>query len=504
MEAGSGETSSHLSSGRLVVRSTCWNLAGQSASILLAIFVIPLLVNGLGTDRFGVLTLIWTVISFSSLFDLGLGQALTKLVAEKLGNGEDQEVPSLVWTCLFLMLLLGIGGALMVGLLSPWLVHKILSIPASLRTEALQAFYLLALSIPIVMSTAGLWGFLGAQQRFDLVNASRIPIAFLTYLGPLSVLFFSQSLFPIVAVLVVGRLIAWAVILLNCFRVMPALRDEMSFQPRHVRSLMSFGGWLTVSIIISPFMVYLDRFLIGALISTAAVAYYVTPFEVMTKLLFIPGALGGVLLPIFAVNIVRDNHRAGLFFSLGTKCVFWVMFTIILPTVTLAYEILYLWLGDEFARHSDRVLQWLGVGVLINALGQFPFTLLLGAGRPDLGAKLHLIELPFYLILVLVMIHLYGIEGAAVAWVARVAVDTLALFGLAQRFLRADASILGHMVLMMAVALLTLVIAMIPMGAALKWLFLSLALLMTSVAMWVLIFVEEERTLLKSWLKVGQ
>src|SRR5437773_8518685 len=83
----------HLRSGRLLARNTVWNLLGNGAPMLVAVFCIPILIKGLGTDRFGVLTLAWALIGYASLFDLGLGRALTQLVARKLGAGEEHDVP---------------------------------------------------------------------------------------------------------------------------------------------------------------------------------------------------------------------------------------------------------------------------------------------------------------------------------------------------------------------------------------------------------------------------
>ena len=44
---------------------------------------VPPLVRLLGVDRFGVLALAWIIVGYFSLFDLGMGRALTKLVADK-------------------------------------------------------------------------------------------------------------------------------------------------------------------------------------------------------------------------------------------------------------------------------------------------------------------------------------------------------------------------------------------------------------------------------------
>src|SRR5690242_266992 len=112
----------HLTSGNLLARNTVWNLLGSVAPMLVAIFCMPMLSRWLSTERFAVLTLTWTVIGYAGLFDLCLGQALTQLVASKLGAGEEHEVPTLVWTSLLLMALLGLLGAGVVIALSPWLI----------------------------------------------------------------------------------------------------------------------------------------------------------------------------------------------------------------------------------------------------------------------------------------------------------------------------------------------------------------------------------------------
>src|SRR5260370_7555083 len=100
---------------------------------------------------------------------------MTQLVAKKLGAGEESEIPSLAWTSLLLMLLLGLVGAAVAVLASPWLVHRVLHIPGALQVEALGSFYLLGLSIPVVINTSALRGLLQPYHRFPLFNALRLP-----------------------------------------------------------------------------------------------------------------------------------------------------------------------------------------------------------------------------------------------------------------------------------------------------------------------------------------
>lgn len=481
-----------LTSGRLLARNTLWNLLGQGAPLLVAAVAIPILIHSLGTDRFGVLTLAWVIIGYFSLFDLGLGRALTQLVAQRLGAEAHEGTPALVWTALLLMFGLGCVGAVILAALSPWLVSSVLKIPQGLQGESLDAFLVLAASIPIVISTTGLRGVLEAQQRFGLSNAVRIPSGFFTYLGPVLVLPFSRSLFWVIAVLMAGRIVSGLVYLVLCIRVMPTLR-QIALDRSTVMPLFRFGGWMTVSNVVGPLMVYLDRFLIGVVISIAAVAYYATPYEMVTKLLVIPGAIAGVLFPAFSTSFVTDRARSALLLVRGVKYLFLVLFPCVLVIVALAHPGLTAWLGADFASHSTRVLQWLAAGVFFNSLAQIPFALVQGAGRPDLTAKLHLIELPLYLALLWFALAAFGIEGAAMAWTARAALDMLVLFLLAFRLIPTQQESIRRMVLALGASIVVFAIAGLTNQLPLQLGWLFVALLGFALVGWFRILSPEER-----------
>ena len=486
--------------GRLLARNVVWNLIGSGAPMLVAVFCIPVLARGLGTERFGVLALAWALIGYASLFDLGLGRALTQLVAKKIGTGEENEIPVLVWTSLILMLLVGFIGVLVAFVLSPWLVHRVLNVPSSLQRETLDSFYLLGLSIPVVISTAGLRGLLEAHQRFGLVNALRIPMGVFTFVGPVLVLPFSNSLFPVVAVLVGGRLIVWAAHLLLCLRVAPELRHRIAWHRPAVGPLLRFGGWITVSNVVGPLMVTFDRFLIGALLSISAVAYYATPYEVVTKLWLIPGALVGVMFPAFSAGSIRDRNRMAVLFGRSVKCIFLVLFPVVLLIVVLAQDGLRLWLGVEFAHNSMHVLQWLAVGVLVNSLAIVAAALVQGVGKPDLTAKLHLIELPAYMAVLWWLTKMHGIEGAAIAWTARAAFDALFLFIMAKQFVPARSLFGPKTIAVAALASVTLALATVPQGLVLKGVFLLLTISAFSFIAWFAVLSPEERHLAQGYL----
>jgi O-antigen/teichoic acid export membrane protein len=489
----------HLTSGRLLARNTIWNLAGNGAPLIVAVFSIPILIHTLGKDRFGVLALAWALIGYASLFDIGLGRALTQAVAKKLGAREEHEIPRVVWTSLLLMLGLGLIGAAAIIAVSPWLVHRLLKVPEALQGETLRSFHLLAISVPTVITTAGLRGLLEAHQRFDLSTYLRIPMGVFTFAGPLAALPFSYSLAPVVGILVAGRFAGCAAFFWLCLRVAPELRRRIAWHGPSAGRLLRFGGWMTVTNVVGPLMVTVDRFVIGAMLSLGAVTYYATPYDVVTRLLLIPAAVVGVMFPAFTASFASDKSRAALLYGRSVKYVLLALFPIVLLIIVLAENGLTLWLGADFARHSTRVVQCLAVGVLANSLALLPFSFVQGIGRPDLTAKLHLFELPAYFGLLLWLIRAAGIDGAAIAWAIRSVLDGAALFIMAGRFLPTGTRVRSSTKLLLAAAPATLLLATLPNDLVLKAGFLLAAILAFVLATWFLILTPEERSLAQDY-----
>ena len=482
--------------GRLA-RNAAWNLAGQVVPMLVAVLAIPVLIRGLGEDRFGILTLAWLAVGYFSLFDLGLGRALTQVVATMLGAGRESEIPVVVWTALGLMLALGLVGAATAAALAPWLMHAALKVPPGLQAEGWRAFALLAVSIPLVTVAAGLRGILEAQQRFEAVNLVGAVVGAFMYAGPLLVLPYSNSLVPTVAVLLLGRSLQGLIYLKLCLEMMPTLRRGVVTRVSAVRPLLRLGGWMTVSNVVGPLMVSLDRFLIGGVLAVGLVTYYAAPYEVVTKLWIIPGALIRVLFPAFAACHRGDPRQAAELFDVGVRAVFLALLPLILPLVILAGDGLTLWLGADFGARSTRVLQWLAVGVFVNSMGQIAFSLVQGFGRPDLTARLHLAELPIYLVVAWVLIHRLGIEGAAIAWTLRVLADAVLLFALVRRLLPEEPVAARGLRYVAAAALPALGLAVLPTGLAARGLILALVLGALVPVVWLGVLSAGERGLVR-------
>lgn len=406
--------------------------------MLVAFFAIPVLIGMLGTARFGVLALAWSVMGYFGLFDFGLGRATTRFVAEYRARGEDEALPELVWSSVVFHVVLGLLGGAVLGALTPWLTGSILKVPAPLLPETRLAFYLLALSVPLVVTTAALRGVLEAMQRFDLTNAIRVPAGTINYLGPLPVLLFVDSLAAVVGFLVVSRGVVLLAHLLLCLRTLPVLSRGFRFSAARMKPLVGFGGWLTISNFITPTVSSLDRFMLGALVALSAVTVYVIPYEVITKLTIFSASLLAVLFPAFSVLAIERPWDLRRLYARATRYLLVLVAPMIGVLLASAEDLLSLWIGGELAQSSAPVARWLAVGVLLNVLAQAPYTALQGIGRADVPAKLQLAQIPFYALALFYLAGSLGAVGVAMAWASRAAVEAALFFFAANRLLPAS------------------------------------------------------------------
>ena len=456
-----------LTQSPVLAKNTVFNLLGYGFPLIVALYCIPKIVAGLGTDRFGILTLAWVLIGYFGLLDLGLGRALTQVVAEKLGTDQTNEIPATIWTALLGMLMFSISLSIILFFSSKYLVHRFLNVPPDIVEETVGAFHWVAISVPVVIVSVGLRGILEAYQRFDLVNAVRIPLGVFSFAAPLAVIPFTVNLQWVIIVLFFGRLFATGCQFLFCRRIIPGLIAHFSIDTKGFWILMRFGGWMTVTNIINPLLVYVDRFFIASLLTTSAVTYYATPSEMIMKIALFSGALMSVLFPAISSSFKVDRPHSAFLLERGLIYVFLIIFPLVVILFSFTPEILTIWLDEEFMRNSSVVARILLAGVLFYCLGQIVYAFVLGAGRPDLTGKLHLIELPLYIFFVILGIYWAGIVGAAIIWALRFIGDTTCMLLMARRMLGNQTFKIRAVIVAVFMSLLAM--CMLAMPVPLQW-----------------------------------
>jgi O-antigen/teichoic acid export membrane protein len=420
--------------GRLprLLANTGWNLTGQLVPLLVGLAVLPALIRALGLDRYGFLTLVWVLVGYASVFDFGIGRVLVRVVALRLARGDEAGAHHMARVGMTFLGLFGVLVGALFALGSGWLVANVVKIPPELQEEALNAMWLLAASIPFVMITTGYAGVLSAYQQFRGQNLLRATMGVASYLGPLLVALWLNRLDALVAFILVMRATAtvahaWLA-RRNChYAFRPLLPDAPS-----TNELFALGGWVSVSNVVGPILSYLDRLLLGALVPVRMVAFYATPFDLVSRASILPYSMMSALFPT-AAAVEPGSEAARRLMLNSMRQLYVLMLPVVFLLIVAARPGLHAWLGEEFAERGTLVMQLLAVGVFLNTLAQSPATLIQAAGQPRVMALLHLAELPVFVVLLYAFTVQWGIVGTAAAACLRSSADALAVLLLAAR-----------------------------------------------------------------------
>jgi O-antigen/teichoic acid export membrane protein len=424
-----------LTSGSLLARNATLNLATEGWVFLVLLFAMPKLVSFLGDTKFGLFSLAWVVIGYLAFLDVGVNRAATKFVSEHLAEQDHESTRLIVRTAVTANLALGLVGGLAVILLSPYLIHSVFKVSAELQGQARLTFYSVGLAVPVLLVHGVFRAVLSSYQRFGWINAVNA-LATTAQWGAATLLAWKgHGVAIIVFLTVVVRILASATYAAMLFRLLPDLQLFRAHGLHGLPRLVRFGSWVTVSQLVSPLLVYLDRVLIASFISLAAVTLYTVPYEVMARLRIIPSSLANTLYPAFSERGM-EGQQAQLqrLYQVSLRYLLMLILPGILYLIVFGTDLLSLWMGAQFAHQTSAVLQILAVGVLSNALAYVPYNTLQALGRPDLTGKFHLLELPLYVLLCVTLIPLWGIAGAALTSTIRFGLDAALLFWAAQRY----------------------------------------------------------------------
>ena len=416
-----------------VGRNSLLNLAGLAIPLAAAAVVLPVLTHALGPARFGLLGVSWAFLEYLTLFDVGLGRATVRYVADSIARGT-RDVSQITAVSLSVQLLIGCCAAIALIGFAPTLARHVFRVDPGLVNEASRLFVVVALNLPVVLALTTFRGVLEGAQHFKLSNAIKIPASAGSIIIPAILARMGRSLPEMLMWVLAWRALATLVTLFAIRHVMPDFRVEPPRDWRRLRSLISFGGWVAVSGVISPMLIYFDRFALGARSGLTAVGYYTAPYEGITRLLMIPNSLITALFPLLTgLGVVAAAGRIDRLFASSMRALLIMMSIPAAVALIFAPVILRVWMGPEYAAQGEMALRILSVGVLVNAVAHIPYTFLEAAGRPDVPAKLHMIELVIHVPFAWYLVGAYGINGAAAAWTARVTLDTTLMLLAANR-----------------------------------------------------------------------
>lgn len=407
-----------------------WNICGLVIPLFVAALTVPSLLENLGNEKFGLLALAWGLIGYAGAFDLGLGRALTQMVASMIGERRLTYIPDTLATANLITLFSGLFAGSMIALFAVLGGASVLQTQNTSESEVMIAILLLSVALPAQAMSSTYKGLNEAFMNFKGISLLRAFLGIIHFIGPYAVSSFTTQLPWLVSTLVLSRLVSLVIyrfLALRCLRRENETKETGRYSFDIANKLFLFGGWVTVSSVLSPLMSQSDRFFIAALISASAVSTYILPYEIVVQSLVFVGAISSVIFPKLSQLIKEKPADWNIYFRSWLKFVTVLMGTICLLLAFCLPWLLGHWLGDKLNPQSITIGRILCLGVFASSIGAMYYAVIHAKGRADITAKLHIIQVPFYIALLFMLILNFGVFGAAIAWSIRTIADAFAL-----------------------------------------------------------------------------
>ncbi len=331
--------------------------------LIAAGFIIPRWIDhGLGRATLGIWDLAWSLVSYLTLLEAGIGSSVNRHVALYLVEGDIKSVNQVVSSVAIVQRVVGIVVLALTGgivLALPYYLH---AQPAALITDAKWVVLLLGCSVAFSFSGAIYTGVLTGCHRWAAHHTVYACTNLFNAIGMCWVLKAGFGIVALAAVHLTGEVLGRIVRAVIAYRACPGLSIRFRNVSRTtMRKMLGFGSRMFMGQVSGVLMIQTVSVLIAGHFGPAVLALFTRPRSLIRQAAVFPQKYAFMLAPAAAARsaegnsitlqrFVQESTRSGIYMSLP------VMIFLALDGGPL----LKLWMGSHYADESLMLLLTLG------------------------------------------------------------------------------------------------------------------------------------------------
>lgn len=422
---------------RGLARNTLFNLIGWILPVMLAFVSVPFILNGLGTERYGVFALVSIVAGYLGLLNGPLAFGNVRFMAEAYGRRDWLEFHKYVVAGLWMVGLLAGCGGIILFLSADFLAHSVFKIPDELEMTAATVFRIAAISFFLNGIAGALGGIPSAMRRYDAQNVISVTVGTLNTFAIVAAIWLGWGLYgAVIAQLCSSFLAVTAFAILAWWLLRSSPREKRSRTPDKVavRRLFSYSTLLFGSQLMSTIGLQIDRTLAGVMLGASAVTFYTIPARITDQVPGLVGRLTTTLYPLSAEGVATGRILEVQKLYVRMVRLMLLVSAFIGSLVMLsAKDILTLWVGNDIAEHSWQILVLLAIGVIWRAPGTVAYQIVNGLGRADFNLGIGLMMMVLTTLLAITFSLPMGLVGIALGMAIGLMISNMVYDLLTQR-----------------------------------------------------------------------
>ncbi|MDP7038800.1 MAG: oligosaccharide flippase family protein, partial [Myxococcota bacterium] len=363
-------------------------LSGQIVVLLkfgLFFVAYPVYINFLDYEVYGVWLLLTSVLSLAQVGNLGVFQALAKLVSEECGQQNQQAVQSYLSSAILILLIIGVTIAIPI-LFGANAIAEIGGLQEEQRLLFVDFVPEIALLSILAMLAQANMGALAGLGRYDLANYIDISGKIAGFIVSLCLLLAGQLLLAMVA----GQLITWVIIFVaGAHRISTIAKIRFfktsSISTKQTKRLLTFGSKLLVGNFFNLLFGPINKFFLARFAGVDQIPIYEIAHNGGQQVrAVIEGGYRALMPEISSLAAQIDKASSAklvLMRAKSMKIVLGLGTPLYLCLAAAANLIFQFWLGEALAPGQIEAFRWMLLASFINLINMVPYYFLLGLGR---------------------------------------------------------------------------------------------------------------------------
>ena len=359
-------------------------------NMLVGLLYTPYMLRMMGQSEYGLYSLVASVISYLTVLDLGMGNAIVRYTAKFRAEGKTSEQYEMFGMFLVLYVVIGVI-AFIIGLGLYFNVDTLFGATMTIeelhKARIMILFLIFNLAVTFPMSIFG--SIITAYEQFvfpKVVNIMRV------ILNMLIMICLLEMGYKAVAMVILQTVFNILTLVINYFYCKYRLKIKIffrNFKWEFLKEVSIYSFWIFLNVIMDRIYWSTGQFILGAFVSTAAVAVFAVAIQLEHIYMQFSTAIAGVFLPKITGMVARNDSRkeiSDLFIRTG-RIQYIVIALILTGFIIFGHDFIYLWAGADyesayiitllfFVSLSIPMVQNLGITIL-QARNQMKFRSLL-------------------------------------------------------------------------------------------------------------------------------
>jgi len=398
------------------------NLMAQAWSSILGLIFIPVYLNYVGVESYGLIGVFMSLFTFLSLLDFGISPTMNREMARLSVSVENaQEMSDMkrtlqvlnAITALIILIILCIASPLMARY---WVQPKGISVQT-----VTQSFFIISFIAAIqFFSSFNAGGLLGLQKQV-LLNTIYIICGTLRSVGAWLVLaFYSPTIQAFLGwqliVMILQAFLTSYVLNKSIFHFPPGGR----FRKDLVNKVWRFAVGMTATGVLALILTQTDKIILSKMLNLEEFGYYSLAISIGSLIIgMITSSVTNVIYPKYSRLVaIGDSKQLTEFYHRSCQLMTFIILPVVLIIAFYSYPILLIWTGKpDIADNAYLLLTLTAVGTGLNGLNSLPYHLQLAHSWTRLGFYLLLASIFTLVPLMIVGVYYFGAVGGIIGWV---------------------------------------------------------------------------------------